>query len=102
MPIITAISPTANVTLPHQSILAGLRSDRSRSLAKPHTVPRIPTGTDTRNTARHATGARTPPRTRPIDEPATAATPLIPRARPRWLAGKASVMSPLELADSIG
>ena len=101
MPIITAIRPTAKVTLPHQSILAGLRSERSRSLAKPQTVPRIPNGTETRNTARQATGASTPPRTRPMDEPATAATPLIPRARPRWLAGKASVMIALELANSI-
>ena len=59
------------------------------------------TGTETRNTARQATGARTPPSTRPIEEPATAATPLMPSARPRWLAGKASVMIALELANSI-
>ena len=61
----------------------------------------MPNGTDTRNTARHATGASTPPSTSPIDEPATAATPLIPSARPRCSWGNASVMIADELANSI-
>ena len=32
-------------------------------------MPNIPNGTDTRNTSRQATGASTPPSTRPMNEP---------------------------------
>ena len=42
-----------------------------------------------------------PPRINPRNEPAIAATPLIPSARPRWSSGNASVMIALELANSI-
>ncbi len=36
-----------------------------------------------------------------MNEPAIAATPLIPSARPRWFSGNASVMIAPELANSI-
>ena len=42
-----------------------------------------------------------PPRTRPMKEPATAATLLMPSPRPRLSAGKASVMIADELAKSM-
>ena len=38
----SAMRPTANVTLPHQSIFAGLRSPVSRSLRYAQIVPKIP------------------------------------------------------------
>ncbi len=43
--------------------------------------------------------ASTPPATRPMNWPAIAAIPLIPRARPRWLDGNASVRMAAELAN---
>src|SRR3954463_14655572 len=42
-----------------------------------------------------------PPMTRPMNEPAIAATPLMPSASPRWWAGNASVRIALEFANSI-
>jgi hypothetical protein len=39
--------------------------------------------------------------TSPMNEPAIAATPLMPSARPRWWTGKASVRIALEFANSI-
>lgn len=50
-----------------------------------HTVPSSPTGTDTRNTSRQDTGASTPPSTRPMNDPAIAATMLIPSVQPALL-----------------
>ena len=64
-----------------------------------HTVPNSPTGTETRNTSRHDTGASTPPSTRPMNEPAMPATAFTPSARPRWLWGNASVRIAEELAN---
>jgi len=61
-------------------------------------VPSTPTGTDTRNTQCQSIGASTPPTSRPRNEPAIAATPLMPSASPRWLAGNASVRIAAELA----
>ena len=55
-------------------------------------VPIIPTGTLTKKTKRQSKTARTPPKTRPISEPARKANWLIPKALPRSLAGKASVI----------
>ncbi len=63
------------------------------------TVPKMPKGTQTRKMRRQEIGARSPPISRPRNEPAMAATLLIPRARPRWRAGKASVRMALELAN---
>ncbi len=61
-------------------------------------MPITPNGTDTRKIQCQLIGASTPPTTRPRNEPAIAATPLMPSARPRWLAGNASVRIALELA----
>ncbi len=44
-------------------------------------------------------GASTPPSSRPMNAPLTAATPLMPIALPRSLGGKASVRIALELAN---
>ena len=93
----TSISPTANVALPHQSILAGRRSPRSCSFQYAQTVPKTPNGTDTRNTSRQLTGASRPPSTRPMNEPAMAATALTPSASPRSWLGNASVRMAEEL-----
>ena len=60
-----------------------------------------PIGTDTRKIRRQLMGASNPPTTRPMNVPLVAATPLIPRAMPRWLAGKASVRMAAELAKSM-
>ncbi len=100
MPTSTATSPTAKVTLPHQSILDGRRTPVSRSLRYAHTVPKSPTGTEIRNTRRHETGPRRPPRMSPMKDPAMAATVLMPKASPRWFSGKASVRMALEFANS--
>jgi hypothetical protein len=62
-----------------------------RSRTRPH-------GTDTKNTSRQDTGVSTPPSTNPINEPAIAATMLIPSARPRCVGGNASVRIAEELA----
>ncbi len=61
-------------------------------------MPKTPNGTDTRNTRCQLTGPRRPPITSPRNEPAIAATPLIPSAVPRCRGGKASVRIALELA----
>ena len=64
-------------------------------------MPIRPTGTDTRKMSRHEIGARTPPSTRPIVEPATNAMFMMPRAVPRWPGGKVSVTIALVLPSSI-
>ena len=64
-------------------------------------MPNTPTGTDTRNTRCHSSGASNPPITRPRNDPAIPATWLSPSARPRWSTGKASVRIALEFAISI-
>ena len=64
-------------------------------------VPKIPKGTETRKTRRHATGASTPPSTRPMKEPAMKATLLMPRPMPRCSGGKASVTMAAELENSM-
>ena len=98
MPISNAIKPTAKAPLPNQSILAGLRTPLSFKLITPHTVPSTPTGTETQNTSRQSMGPRIPPSTRPMNDPAIAATMLVPSANPRWLGGKASVRMAAVLA----
>jgi hypothetical protein len=99
MPVSSAISPAANSPLPSQSIFAGMRMPLSLSLTYAQMVPNKPNGTDTRKTSRHSTGASTPPRIRPRNEPATAAMPLMPIALPRSSAGNASVKMAEELAN---
>src|ERR1035437_4723415 len=89
----------AKVKLPVQSMLEGVRVPLSRSFQYDQKVPSKLTGTDTRKTSRHSMGAKTPPITSPMKEPPIAATPLMPRASPRSLAGKASVRIALELAN---
>ncbi len=101
MPTRIRMSPTANVMFPYQSILAGVRMPRSWSLTYAHTVPKRPKGTDSRKTRCHWTGARSPPRMRPMNEPAMAATLLMPNPSPRWSDGKASVTMAEELAKSM-
>ena len=81
----------AKAALPNQSILAGLRTPLSFKFMTPQTVPMIPTGTETQNTNRQLMGPRMPPSTRPMNDPAMAATMLVPSAKPRWVGGKASV-----------
>lgn len=100
MPSSTAISPTPNVALPHQSIRAARRTPVSRSLRYAQTVPNTPTGTDTRNTRCQFTGASTPPTIRPRNEPPMPATWFTPSARPRRSGGNASVRIAVELANS--
>ena len=58
-------------------------------------------GTETRKMSRQLIGARMPPTTSPMNVPLVAATPFIPSAMPRWLAGKTSVRMAAELANSI-
>ena len=60
-----------------------------------------PIGTDTRKISRQLIGASRPPSTSPMNVPLVAATPLIPSAMPRWLAGKASVRMAAELANTM-
>ncbi len=83
MPTSTITSPAANVRLPHQSILAGVRTPTSRSLAYAHTVPNRPKGTLIQNTRRQCTSARTPPTTSPTNEPMMPAIMFTPIAMPR-------------------
>jgi len=54
-------------------------------------------GTLTANTRRQLTAARRPPKMSPMKDPASSETPLMPRASPRWSAGKASVRMAAEL-----
>ena len=98
IPIITSTSPRAKVTLPHQSIGARLRHARSSSFRYAQTVPNTPNGTETRKISRQSMGASRPPSTRPTNMPLTPTTLLIPSARPRWFAGKASVRIATALA----
>ena len=98
IPIITPMRPSAKVAFPHQSIGAGRRSASSRSEWYDQTVATTPIGTETTKTSRQATGASTPPSTRPRNEPAIAAIEFTPSARPRWCCGNASVRIALELA----
>src|SRR6185437_9799089 len=97
----TAVSPTANVRLPHQSMLTTRRTTTSCSDRYAHTVPRIPGGTLTRNTDRQCHSDSSPPATSPMNEPASAATWLMPSAIPRSDAENASVRIAVELAISI-
>ena len=64
-------------------------------------MPRMPTGTLTQKIARQCHWARTPPMMSPRNDPAMAATWLMPSAMPRWSDGKASVRIAVELANSI-
>ena len=64
-------------------------------------MPMRPNGTLTQNTARQCHSESTPPRIRPMNEPAMAATMLTPSAVPRWLAANASVRIAVELANSM-
>ncbi len=63
-------------------------------------VPKAPNGTLTQKTSRQSMSASTPPRIRPMNEPAMAAIMLIPIAIPRSSTGKASVRMAVELAMS--
>ena len=91
--------PTPKVMFPAQSIRARTRTPLSTSFTYAQTVPKMPKGTQTRKMRRQEIGARSPPMSSPMKDPAMAATLLMPRARPRWLAGKASVRMALELAN---
>ena len=93
--------PAAKVMLPHQSIRPLRLTLVSCSDLYAQTVPSTPIGTLTQKIERQSQEASTPPRTRPMNEPARAATMLMPSAMPRSLAGKASVMIAAELAISI-
>jgi hypothetical protein len=61
----------------------------------------MPTGALTQNTARQSMVASTPPATSPMNWPDSPATWLVPRAKPRWSAGKASVRMAAEFAVSM-
>ncbi len=87
----------AKVRLPSQSMGTRRRTPRSSSLRYAHTVPKMPNGTDTRNTSRQLIGASSPPSTSPMNTPLMPAMLLIPSARPRWFTGKASVRIAAEL-----
>jgi len=64
-----------------------------------HTVPNTPIGAETRKIRCQFTGARTPPRMRPMNDPAIAAIEFTLRAVPRWLIGNASVTMAAALAN---
>ena len=98
IPIMIEIKPAAKVILPAQSMLARWRSPSSRSFKYDQTVPRSPSGTETRKTSRQLMAASTPPKIKPMNDPLMPATLLIPSAIPRWLEGKASVRMADELA----
>jgi hypothetical protein len=70
----SAVSPIAKVRLPHQSTRTALRTAVSTSEWYDHTVPSTPSGTLTRNTSRQSHSDSSPPATRPMNEPASAAT----------------------------
>ena len=99
MPTSIAIRPPPNRMLPHQSIFACLRTPMSCSMKYAQTVPNTPTGTETRKIRCQFTGASTPPRISPMNDPAMAAIEFRPSAVPRWLAGNASVRIAVELAN---
>ena len=73
----------------------------SRSERYAQAVPRMPIGTFTQNTACQSHSASTPPSSSPRNDPAMAATWLMPSAMPRWWAPNASVMIAVEFANSI-
>ncbi len=91
MPVSSAVSPTANVSVPAQSSCPGVRTPSSFSERMLQTVPSTPIGTPTQKMARQSNSESTPPISRPRNEPATAATMLTPSAMPRWFDGNASV-----------
>src|SRR6516164_2364009 len=91
MPTSTAISPAPNKKLPHQSIRACFLTPMSCSMKYAQTVPKKPTGAETRKIRGQFTGASTPPRISPMNDPAMAAIEFRPSAVPRWLLGNASV-----------
>ena len=97
-PVSIVASPAAKVMLPSQSMRVRWRSPISRSHQNAHTMAIRPMGTFMAKTSRQWTVASTPPKIRPIKEPASSETPLMPRAKPRWLCGNASVMMAAELA----
>src|SRR5215475_11345372 len=101
MPASNADRPTANVTLPHQSMRPALRVPSSCSERYDQKVPKMPIGTLTQNTDRQSHSARSPPATRPMNDPAIAATWLMPSAMPRWCDGNASVRIAVEFANTI-
>ena len=80
---------------------AGVRVTVSRRLLYDHTVPNRPNGTEMKKTRRQSIGASTPPTIRPMNDPAIAATWLMPRASPRRLDGNASVRMAVEFANSM-
>jgi hypothetical protein len=90
--------PTAKIRFPHHSILAAARTATSFSFRYAHTMPNTPIGTLIQNTARQTTSASTPPTTNPINEAAMPAMTATPIAKPRRLAGNASVMMAAEFA----
>ncbi len=61
-------------------------------------MPKTPNGTDTKKTNRQLIAASSPPTTRPRKRPPMLDTLLIPSAKPRSLAGNASVRMAPELA----
>ena len=71
----------------------------SCSMKYAQTVPNTPTGTETRKMRCQFTGASTPPRISPMNDPAMAAIEFRPSAVPRWLLGNASVRMAVELAN---
>ena len=97
----SAPAPSANVTLPAQSILARRVVAISRRLLYAHMVPTIPIGTLTQNTAASPTAASSPPSSSPMNCPEIPAIWLTPSAMPRLSAGNASVRIAAELAISI-
>src|SRR5579875_85438 len=96
-----AVRPRPNVRLPQTSMRAGERSPISRRLAYDQIVPRRPNGTETKNTRRQSTSESSPPAIRPMNDPAMAATWLMPIAMPRRSGGKASVRMAAEFANSM-
>ncbi len=101
MPTSTDTRPTAKSTLPHQSTRDRFTTPVSRSLRYAHAVPNKPTGTDTRNTRCQSVVLSRPPTIRPMNDPDTAATALIPSAMPRSFCGNASVRIAVEQAKII-
>ena len=61
-------------------------------------VPKMPIGTEMMKMSRHSIGPSSPPRMRPMNEPAIAAIWLMPTAMPRSFSGKASVRIAVEFA----
>ena len=101
MPIRIALSPTAKVTFPHQSMRPRCRSPLSRSLqVGPYRAEDADGHVDPEHGA-PVRAASTPPATSPMNMPARPATWLMPSAKPRWSEGNASVRIAAELAISM-